>query len=392
MKTPPPRSPPRPVGHAFDDEGLLRAGSRLEPPGLALAQPVHRALRQGLKSALARWVLHKQREADRGAPDPSDEATHPWDGRRRFAEDYTFVGIQAGLGCIVRLEWLPGREAHRVWVTVLREDGTVMGLVGGQRIERQRERDRWRAGGLELDCTAPYKTWTIRYAGRLVRGASENADGSATDGRRCSLDLTFTASGSPFHPGLDDDPELLARRFGEATWEADLLRSVRRVQNRGYVQLGELHGTVALGNEIIAVRSACLRQHTWGVRDWGASDEAFQCFAAFDDGRRIWVHHAKFPFVTLEGGFVHGPHGTEPVRSLGSSVERRPERAPGHVTLNVEHQRGSCVVQGEMLADLDFVVDGRGAVSLGFFRLGGGRGWGFWGGQRRVLPRPLPSP
>jgi hypothetical protein len=347
-------------------------------------------LLRSAKAALARWVLHKRRRHHAaGGLSAKDEATHAADGRRRFAEEYTFVAVQATSAVLARLEWLPGRGGYRVWLMVFR-DGELFTIPGLQAVGRTRGLDRWRAAGLELDCVTPFKQWTIRYTGRLhrARASGEGDDDPKPDDLRCSLDLTFLSDVPAFEPGADDDPDLIARRLGEATWDASLLRSVRRVQSRGYVQIGSVHGTVALGGEILPIRAAGLRQHIWGVRDWAASDSAFQCFAAFEDGRRVWLHNAVFPFVTLEGGFVHDGQALVPVRAFGASLEHRPERAPRFATLDVEYGEDRIGIEAEMLRDVALSVDGRGAVSLGLFRLSNGAGWGVWVGQRRLLPRP----
>lgn len=369
-----------------------------QPDGAA----VRTVLRRGAKAALARWVLQKRRAlagAQGGAatrwPTPQDEATHPWDGardgpgkgRRFFAEDYTFVAVQPRLGVVVRLEWLPGRESHRVWVTVLREvDGraVVMALPGGQLVRRDDSGDRWRAAGMVIDCITPLQRWDVRYSGRIAaRGGAEPSD------VRCSLDLSFVAQGSAFAPGGDDDPELIARRLGEASWDANLLRAVRRVQNRGYVQLGRIEGTVAIGDELLPIRAAAWRGHAWGVRDWAAADRAYQCFFAHEGGARGWIHHARFAFVTLEGGFVDRQGRREPVREIAASFEQRPDRAPARASVRLDTSAPATepvALELEMRSDLAFVVDGRGLVELGLFQTE--RGWGLWGGQRRVLPRP----
>lgn len=366
---------------------MERVGAtRLEPShDEGLDPAVGRVLRRSLKAALARWALQRRQEHRRGSgPSPQDEATHAADGRRRFAEDYTFVGVQPHAAVLARLEWLPGRASHRVWVMVFRE-GELFAMPELQVMGRACGPDRWRAAGLELDCVAPFKRWTVRYAGRVAR-LCPPGDAAASASLRCSLDLTFLSDAPAFQPGTDDDPDLIAHHLGSASWDASLLRAVRRVQSRGYVQLGEMHGTVALGDELMPIRAASLRQHMWGVRDWGASDSAFQCFAALDDGRRVWVHNAAFPFVTLEGGLVHDGRQQTPVRSIGVSLERRPDRAPNHATLSLGQADGRLLLEAQMLSDATMSVDGRGAVQLGFFRLAGG-GWGFWAGQRRLLPR-----
>jgi hypothetical protein len=399
----------------------------------ALTRPddVGRVLRRGVKSALARWLLAKRGGAGRPSlalvapPTPQDEATHAWDGQRHFAEDYTFVGTQPGLGVIVRLEQLPGRDSQRVWVVVLRPSG-VWALHGGQLVLRTTGDDRWRAGGLSLDCETPLHRWAVRFAGALERsGHGGEAPALRVVGHndhsvRASVDLTFVATARPYVPGTDDDPELLARCLGQASWDARLLQAVRRDRPRGYVQLGELHGTIALGDVLVPVRAAALRQHHWGVRDWGACDDAYQCFWANDhDGPggtgpgRGWIQHARFPFVTLDGGFTAvagassatsrgallagspgGPQAgrVEPVRRISATFEARPRRAPARASLAVGEADGTRHVQLELVSDLSFPVDGRGRVDLALVRTTGSTptpttGWGLWAGLHRTLPR-----
>lgn len=403
--------PPEGGGPGDDDGGDPSwASARSEPTGSP--SDVGAVLRRGVKSALTRWVLAKRRashgSAHPHAPSPHDEATHAWDGRRRFAEDYTFVGVQAGLGVVLRLEQLPGRDSQRVWVVILRPDG-AWALPGGQQVLRVAGDDRWRAGGLALDCETPLRRWGLRFAGALERvgpghGTPLRVVGHAAPGVRTSIDLTFVATAPAFVPGTDDDPELLARCLGHASWDARLLRAVRRDRPRGYVQLGELHGTLALGEVLVPVRAASLRQHHWGVRDWGACDDAFQCFWATDErGRqgRGWVQHARFPFVTVEGGFttwgprpddrapVVRPSALDPVRRLAVTHEARPRRAPARVSLSVGEPSGMRSVPLELTSDLSFVVDGRGRVDLALARVTGPTpGWGLWAGLTRTLPRP----
>ncbi|MEM6294601.1 MAG: hypothetical protein AAGA54_25225 [Myxococcota bacterium] len=362
------RTPPRPVTGAH--EALGAVGS---------------VLRREAKSALARWALHKRRNDGTPAQWTSqDEATHAWDGRKRFAEDYTFIAVQADLAVLVRLEWLPGRAAHRIWLAVLRDGGTWVLGDEGQLIVREAGTDRWRAGGLEIDCVKPLQRWHVRFKGSLRRrGTDEVAP--------ARVDLTFLADDDPFSPGVDDDPELVARRIGEASWDRQLLRAVRRDHSRGYAQSGSFTGTLAIADMLVPIRASAARQHTWGVRDWGAPDLAFLCFAAWDDGRRAMIHRAAFPFVTLEGGYLRAPGGTRQlVRGLGITTEARLQGAPAHLdaSLDLATQPKPLSLRLETLRDVAFTVDGRGEFSFGLCRLGEGEGWGVWAGQRRTLRRP----
>jgi hypothetical protein len=339
-----------------------------------------------VKSALARWVLHKRRglfDADHARPAPHDEATHAWDGRRRFAEDYTFVALQQELALLIRLEWLPGRAAHRLWVVALR-DADACCNPEAHTVVADATHDRWRVAGLELDCLRPLSRWTVRYRGMLHDGTDRHEPGGVTRlvaPRRCELELEFEAQDEPFVPGVDDDPELVARRLGEAAWDGELVRSVRRASQRGYVQLGGVVGTLVLGDERIELRASGLRQHTWGVRDWGAPQRAVQCFLAAG-GAHTWIQRAQFPAFTLEGGFVARDGKLLAIRDLRHVDERGDERG-----LELELADGAWRWQGRRRSGLALRVDGRGALDLVLAR-GDGDAVALWASQRRTLPEP----
>lgn len=348
----------------------------------------------GVKAALMRWVLQKRRGLQLDArPTAQDEATHPWDGRRRFAEDYTFAAVQEGLALLVRLEWLSGRDAHRIWVVVLRADGSATcawHLAEHDALVPRGSGDRWRVGGLALDCLRPHREWTVRYEGRVVAPHSQSSAST-----RCELDLVFGSELDPYVPGVDDDPELIASRLGEAHWDAELLRAVRKATQRGYVQLGTIKGTLALGDELVPIRADTLRQHTWGVRDWGATERGEQLFLTGKDGARTWVHRAEFPAFTLEGGFTVAGVDARPVPVRGVELESRPAEAgvPAHARLGVVRgdSRGHEAIAIETCAEVSFPVDGRGALSVGLVRASepdAAHGYGLWAAQRRTLPWP----
>lgn len=360
-------------------------------------------LRRGLKAAIARWAVRRRPAAE--WPRPQDEARHPWDGRRHFAEEFVFVGVQPELAVLARLEVLPGRDAHRVWVTLFTPTA-VYALPGGQALLRGGADQGWHAGGLAFDCLEPHRTWTLRFRGNLDvhdpagRPRRPTGDDAPADAIEARLDLTFVANLLPFVPGTDDDPDLLARQLGAADWDTRLLREIRRRTLRGYVQAGDLHGTLILAGDLRTVGAAALRVHTWGVRDWGASDTALQCFAALGP-LRTYVHTARFPWVTLSGGFVQRPGGVVPIRDLGVTQERRPGRAPARTGLTVDAPGGPLALEAETIAELPLEMDGRGRLDIALVRArppeGGARqhsgplppaGWGLCVTQRRLLPRP----
>lgn len=364
-------------------------------------------LRRGVKAAIARWAV--RRRSPEIWPRPQDEAPHVWDGRRHFAEDYTLAAVQPGLAVVARVEWLPGRETHRVWLTLLTPTG-VYALPGTGQALLRGEADHWKVGGVLFDCVLPLRRWTLRYHGRLEvrdpggrrRTVGEEAPAEDVEVR---VDLTFLSQLPAFVPGTDDDPDLLSRQFGAAEWDARLLKELRRHGSRSYVQVGEVHGAVTLGSttdeagpRLIAFRGSGLRQHGWGVRDWGASDEALHCFADLgladpadhsDAQARVWVQQARFPWLTLTGGFVQRAAGMVPIRDLGLRMTRQPGQAASHVGLHVEAAGGELELETETVAQLGLDMDGRGRVLLVLCRVraGAAQGWGVIVQQQRTIPR-----
>ena len=362
-------------------------------------------LRRGVKAAIARWAVRRRGEAEIW-PRPQDEAPHPWDGRRHFAEDYTLAAVQPGLALVARIEWLPGREAHRVWLTILTPTA-VYALPGTGQALLRGAGDHWRAGGLAFDCVEPLRTWTLRYRGRLeVRDPAGRRRGPVGEEQPAEdlevrVDLTFVSQLPAFVPGSDDDADLVSRQVGAADWDARLLKQLRRDRLRSYVQVGEVHGALALGSQLSTFGGAGLRQHSWGVRDWGASDTAMQCFVSMSGAQgpvRAWVHSAQFPWIHLAGGFVQRAAGLVPIRDLGVSPTRRPGRSPSHVGLHIDAPGGALELEAESLAELALDMDGRGRVEFSLCRVrqrhaeDHAAGWALLIGQRRLLPRSGGAP
>ncbi|MCA9717457.1 MAG: hypothetical protein KC468_22470 [Myxococcales bacterium] len=370
------------------------------------------AVRRSVKAALARWVMRQRlpdaaraaraavlRAVSRRWTEPRDEAFHPWDGAQHFAEDFTFVAVQRGFAVLARIEWLPGRQAQRVWLTLLGREAVYTLPGDGLLLEPCGDGARWRAGGLELDCVAPHREWRLQFRGKLLkRGLDEvGARAFAPDEALVSarVDVTFLGEAEPFIPGTDDHPELVARSLGDADWDLRLLRQLRRRRIRAYVQTGELHGVIGLDATIVAVNGASLRMHAWGDRDWGASDAAFHGFFSLQgvDASRLWVHHAEFPWVTLEGGFAEGDGAArKAVEDIGVMRERAPGSSPRHIGLNVEMAGGRLELEAAVVSAFTLEIDRRGSVRVALVAVetpdGQPAGWGLWVDQRRIDPRP----
>jgi hypothetical protein len=340
-------------------------------------------LGDALKTALARWALTKRRDHLRAQPpDPRDEATHPWEGRNGFSEEYSFAMLQGDLGLVARLEWLPQRGLQRAWVVLLRPDGVDHLVETRTHGRTDAVGDRWRAGGLALDCVRPFREWVVRFTGHLTRGNLHQAPIARRSTRgRMSLELTFTLDDRPYWPGNDDDPELVAEHLASATWDAGLYRAVRRHGVRGYVQTGVAVGTLAYADELVRIRAPALRQHYWGARSSGEPEHLFQCFFTGMAPRTGsgFVHHSDLGFAVFRGGFVDGADARrESLRTVAVSGGAEPRSESGRVELELTHVGGRTHVSLESACTMSVPVDGGERVDFSLGRSGDGSLRGLW--------------
>ena len=79
---------------------------------------------------------------------------------------------------------------------------------------------------------------------------------------------------------------------------------------------------LSLLDQLLAFGGSGLRIHSWGVRDWGACDEAFECFWATDERRGGWLH----PLSAQAWPAGRPPAASAP--AAGSSWHRHSPRPP----------------------------------------------------------------
>jgi len=335
--------------------------------------PLAGALRRGIKGVIARWAVAT---CSGERPTPQDEALHGLSGD---VEGYTFALVQPDAALVARLEWLPHRERRRVSMVVLLGEQAYAPSSAGIVVVTGRHLPAWSAGGLELDCVDPLHVWTVRFSGQLEHVPGDVVDG-AVGVSQCVLDMTFDASAPAFVPGIDDDDELRARHLGDATWDAQLVRALRNGFGRGYVQVGDGHGSMLLGDRAVPIRGAVIREHGWGMLDWHACKWGYRCLVSLEDDTVGWVHHTDFPWLTLEGGFSNEkPRGVQPLRGIGLTQERSPTGLPVRISLTLERSDRLLQLHGEVRSVFPMELDGRATLRVALMRLTGEvKGWAVW--------------
>ena len=113
------------------------------------------------------------------------------------------------------------------------------------------------AGESPLAVKRAGENWTIRF------------EGTVNDSERAVFSATFVAS----HPPIDFTSHMPAARMAGAIanekWDRTYFNALQQVSGQcHYEQEGVLEGNLTLGSQTLPFRLPCVRDHSFGKRDW----------------------------------------------------------------------------------------------------------------------------
>lgn len=158
------------------------------------------------------------------------------------------------------------------------------------------EGEGFQQGALLFECVAPGKTWNISFEGELVQG-SENYP--------ARLNLTFEAS----HPLIDfkdgANQEAVAATIAKEPWNREFFHKLREIKKTHLEQPGTLTGEITIQGKTRAVQWSSLRDHSWGVRNWGKWKRHLWMGAVLDNGEALNFSSISYDFLgQLSAGYM----------------------------------------------------------------------------------------
>lgn len=256
-------------------------------------------------------------------PKPADEGTHEPGPEPLWNESWYFDAVDddGELGVYHRIGRLPNADACLLSTCIVRPGEPAIMLVdaGAPLPAAGDEAQAVATDGVraELSCDEPLRRFSVRVEGTAAAYADHSAPLRKEAGEpvEIALDLTWETDGEPYQWRLATRYEIPCR----------------------------VTGTVRIGEETLELSGAGQRDHSWGGRDWWASDWMWSALH-LDDGTH--THAVSVPthpgfgvgYVQRGGELteVGGVDSGEDVAANGLIERGRIAMSPGGVDVEVE--------------------------------------------------------
>jgi hypothetical protein len=263
----------------------VRAGARLPAELWGAQEPGIRPLGGPLWKNLAAWAvisggsMLEQNQLGlehRNSLVPPAPGTDP----TNYNDSFVFEGSGRGGELVMtRIGLRDGSRWAEVWLWLV-VDGVKYWLPRAEVELDGRSLRPIEAGGLRYQCTDDARDrWRLTGAVELE-----------PEGVPCELDLEFTPRSACYHSGVHMNAAGFARAMAEMPWSRRYFDKLRSENQCRIEQGGWLTGAVTLGGRRRPLELLCIRDHSWGKRDWTFIN------------RYIWN------VVSLEQDLVVGPH------------------------------------------------------------------------------------
>jgi hypothetical protein len=232
-------------------------------------------------------------------PEPEDEGRHAPGPEPLWNESWYFDGVSddRSLGLYVRLGRVPNQDSCLYTVAICGPDRPAVMLVDAAAPlpEPGDDAQKIDTDGLRAEhhCEEPLQRFRVKVGGT----AESHADHSAP---------LRSESGEPVEVELD------------LVWETDGIPYAWRQSTRYEIPC-RVSGTVRVGDEEISFSGPGQRDHSWGARDWWATDWMWSGLH-FDDGTR--THAVGVPQMPGSGvGYVQREGEIEEITSVTATEE-----------------------------------------------------------------------
>ncbi|CAL1541954.1 unnamed protein product [Lymnaea stagnalis] len=233
-----------------------------------------------------------------------------------FAIDCCYFGAtnQDGVNLVCRIARRKHRQAE-VWLFL-----EIPG-IGCLQFPRHPDTDvyhtdgnSYQAGGLTFEILEPMKRWKLTYSGKLRKGLCNDVVNKPQQYLETSFSFIWSAFSQPFNFDTDMAPSLLADSIAWENWNKDFFQRLKDNHQSHYEQWGELRGRLNVeGQEEQLLTLQCVRDHTFGRRDWRSFHRYIIQFIHLENGISIQVGivsqpdlmtHVKIGYISFANGDI----------------------------------------------------------------------------------------
>lgn len=194
---------------------------------------------------------------------------------------FNFYDRAKDLCGFMRIGLKPNISAKEMFCYFMMPDGSVVGLMETVLFDAPT----LNAKGLRFDMLEPEKRWRVTFLGGMERTTERKARKSHVE-----LDLQFDALNEVF-----DYRSCVSERGEQLS---------RRVAAEHLEQVGRLKGRLSTGLDEFEIDGLGERDHSWGVRDWGAPKAWTWLTCQFSESHALNLTRLVMDEGTVDAGFV----------------------------------------------------------------------------------------
>ncbi len=217
----------------------------------------------------------------------------------------------------MRIGLRPNKKEKEVFCYLMMPDGHIFGETGNVPMENN-DLD---GSGLKLTKMEEEKVWKLNFEGELTDLHREGAK------EKTSFELVWTS----LNPVYD---------YRESVG-ADKEKQAQSIASEHLEQYGKVAGKLTLGSKVYDVTALGERDHSWGVREWGAPLRWLWITAEFDESfalniTKVWIDER----TTIDAGFIHDEGKNRPIVRSDMVVEESERGSPSIVYMAVYDSEG----------------------------------------------------
>lgn len=243
-------------------------------------------LKIGIKQKIMLRSMKKQKKAGFAAED-AERFALPVDAADNFNNSYYLTAHDGETSLYLRLGER-GDGTCEVWASVKHKKEH---FVNKRNLYPSCE------SPLKVECKETEKVWLHIYQGELFE-VSYNGKETVTcgDGKNAVINLTFNATAPIYDFFTHGNDKLVARTYARQKWNKDFFEGLKKNKQTHYEQYGTVSGTVNIdGNEIKLNNLPAVRDHSYGMRDWGYMNRHFWLAGVSESGRAFNVSMVSYP-------------------------------------------------------------------------------------------------
>lgn len=167
-----------------------------------------------------------------------------------------------------------------------------------------------------LKCIVAGKEWSISFKGKLNKYALDNNKVIDKIEKEVNVELnaTFTATKPIFEFSRHMHSTPMARAIANEKWTKTFFSELSTNFQVHYEQLGQVNGTLKIDTIDKTIKLDCIRDHSYGKRDWNYMDSHIWLMAILKNGDVLNISMVSYPVISgIQSGYYETKNNTKDV-------------------------------------------------------------------------------